>query len=53
MSLYPKVTEQDLINIHKLAEEQRDQRALKIKKRNLKKTHDVKLAESLSLSPKN
>ena len=48
MSIYSNVTEQDLINLHKLAEEQKEQRALKIKKRILKQTHDVKLSESLS-----
>ena len=30
MNRYPNVTEQDLINLRKLAEEQRSQRALKI-----------------------
>ena len=42
------VTEQDLINLRKLAEQQKEQRALKIKNRNRKQTHDIKLAESLS-----
>ena len=42
MSIYSNVTEQDL------AEQQKNQRALKIKNRILKQTHDVKLAESLS-----
>ena len=48
MSFYSNVTAQDLINLRKLAEQQKKQRALKIKKRFLKQTHDVKLAESLS-----
>ena len=48
MSIYSNVTEQDLINLRKLAEQQKEQRALKIKNRILEKTHDKKLAESLS-----
>ena len=48
MSIYCNVTEQDLINLRKQAELQKNQRAEKIKKRILKKTHDVKLAENLS-----
>ena len=48
MSIYSNVTEQDMINLHKLAEQQKNERALKIKNRILKQTHDVKLAESLS-----
>ena len=48
MSVYSYVTEQDLINLRKLAEQQKNQRALKIKNRILKQTHDIKLAESLS-----
>ena len=48
MSLYSNVTEQDLINLRKLAEQQKEQRALKFKNRVLKQTHDKKLAESLS-----
>ena len=35
-------------NLHKLAEQQKNQRAEKIENRILKQTHDVKLAESLS-----
>ena len=37
-----------MTNLRKLSEPQKDQRALKIKNRILKQTHDVKLAESLS-----
>ena len=48
MSIYSNVTEQDLINVRKLAEKQKNQRAIKIKNRILEKTHDKKLAESLS-----
>ena len=48
MSIYSNVTELDLINLRKLAEQQKDQRALKTKKRILKQTHVVKLAESPS-----
>ena len=47
MSIYSNVTEQDLDNLRKLAEQQKNQRALEIKNRILQKTHDVKLAESL------
>ena len=48
MSIYSNVTEQDLDNLRKLAQQQKEQRALKIKNRIIEKTHDVKLAESLS-----
>ena len=48
MSISSNVNEQDLINLRKLAEQQKEQRALKIRNRILKQTHDVKLAESLS-----
>ena len=48
MSIYSKVTEQDLINLRKLSDQQKKQRALKIKNRILKQTHDIKLAENLS-----
>ena len=48
MSILSNVTEQDLINLRKLAEQQKNQRAKKFKNRILKQTHDVKLAESLS-----
>ena len=48
MSICSNKTEQDLIILRKLAEQQKEQRALKIKNRILKQTHDVKLAESLS-----
>ena len=48
MSIYSNVTEKDLENLRKLADQQKEQRALKIENRILKQTHDVKLAESLS-----
>ena len=48
MSIYSNVTEKDLIILRKLAEQQINQQALKIKNRILKQTHDSKLAESLS-----
>ena len=48
MSIYCNVSEQDLINLRKVAKPQNNQRALKIKNRILKQTHDIKLAESLS-----
>ena len=48
MSIFSNVTEEDYINLRKLAEQQKQERALKIKNRILKQTHDIKLAESLS-----
>ena len=48
MSISSNVTEKGLDNLRKLAQQQKEQRALKIKNRILKQTHDVKLAESLS-----
>ena len=48
MSIYSNVTEKDLDNLRKLADQQKNERTLKIKNRILKQTHDVKLAESLS-----
>ena len=47
MSIYSNVTEQDLDNLRKLADQQKEQRALN-KNRFLKQTHDKKLAESFS-----
>ena len=52
-SIYHNVTEQDLPILHKLAKQQKDQRAAKIKNKILKQTHDIKLAESLSPISKN
>ena len=48
MSIYSNVTEQDLDTLRKLAQQQKQESALKIKNRILKQTHDIKLAESLS-----
>ena len=48
MAIYSNLTEKDLDNLRKLAEQQKEQRARKIKNRILKQTHDIKLAESLS-----
>ena len=48
MSIYSNVTEKDLDNLRELAEQQKNQRVLRIKNRILKQTHDIKLAESLS-----
>ena len=48
MSIYSNVTEEDLFNLRKLPEQQKEQRAFKIKNRILKQTHDDKKAESLS-----
>ena len=42
MSIYSNGTEQDLINLRKLAEQQKNQQALKIKNKFLKPTHDIK-----------
>ena len=48
MSLYFNVTERELINLRELAEQQKNQRALKIKNKILKQTLDIKFAENLS-----
>ena len=48
MSIYSNVCEEDLINLRKLAGNEKNQRAGKTKNRISKQTHDVKLAESLS-----
>ena len=52
MSIYPNVTREDLTNLRKLAEKQKNQRARKIKNRISKQTHDIKLAENLPLITK-
>ena len=52
MSIHPNVTEQDLINSGKLAEQQKNQRVIKNKFNFLKQTHDKKLAENFSLITK-
>ena len=48
MSIYSNVTEKDLDNLRKLAEQQKSERARKIQNKIIKQTHDIKLAESLS-----
>ena len=48
MSVYSNVTQKVLENFRKIADQQKEQRALKIKNRFLKQTHDEKLAQSLS-----
>ena len=48
MSIYSNVTDQDLIILQKLADQKKNQRALQIKRRSLKRTHDIKLAGSFS-----
>ena len=48
MSVDSIVTEQDLINLRNLAEQQKNQRAPKIKNSILKRTLGVKVAENLS-----
>ena len=48
MSIYSNVTGEDMINLRKLAEQQKEQRAIEIKNRILKQSHDIKLAESFS-----
>ena len=48
MSIYSNVSEQVLIILRKLAKQQKNQRAIKIKYRILKQTHDKKLADNLS-----
>ena len=42
MSIFSNVTEQDLINLPKLTEQEKNQRALKNKNTILKQTHDKK-----------
>ena len=48
MSIYPNISEKDLDNLRKLADQQKNDRATKIKNRILKQTHDIKLVESLA-----
>ena len=42
MSIYSKVTEEDMINLRKLTQQQKEQRAEKISNKILKQTHDKK-----------
>ena len=48
MNIYPNVTQTDLIRLTKLAEEQKDQRAIKKFKKKFNQIHDIILAENLS-----
>ena len=48
MSIHSNLTEQDMINLPKLAEQQKNQRSLKIKKGILKQTRDIKITECLN-----
>ena len=48
MSICSNVSQKDLENLHKLANQQKNEQTEKIKNRILKQTHDIKLAESLS-----
>ena len=48
MSINPNKTQQNLIILPKLAEKQKNQRAIKFKRRLFKQTHDIKLAEIIS-----
>ena len=48
MSIHSKITEEDLIKLRNLAQQQKSQRNLKLKNGILKQTHDIKSAESLS-----
>ena len=53
MSFYSNVTEQNFIIVSKLAGEQKNQRAIELKNRTSKQTHDINLAESLPPINKN
>ena len=53
MGIYSNAIEQNLINLRKLAKQQENERALKLKGRILKQTHDIELTESLSPITKN
>ena len=46
MSIYPKVTEEDLNNLSRLAEQQRNQRVPIIRKKKLKQTHEKNVAKN-------
>ena len=52
MSIFSNKIEQDLINLGKLAEQQKSHRAFKYKNRILKRSHGKELAEILSPIPK-
>ena len=46
MNIYPDLSEKDINNLVELSEHQKNQRAIKIKKRILKQTHDKQIAET-------
>ena len=46
MSVYPNVTEEDLASLEKLADQQKNEKARKIKNRLFNQTYDKKLAET-------
>ena len=46
MSIHPNVTKEEMINLPKLAEQQKTQRTIKTKNKILEQTHDKKLDES-------
>ena len=48
MSIWGNITETHWINLSELAEQQKIQGSIKIKKRILKQTHNIKLAENLT-----
>ena len=48
MSFYPNLSKQDLINLSKLAEQQKNQRAIKIKNKVSRQKFDKLLAEPFS-----
>ena len=48
MSVYRKVTKQDLNKLRKLSDQQKEERALKIRKKILRQTHNIKIVDALS-----
>ena len=52
LNIYANVTEEDLIDIGETAEQEKNQRDIKIKYKTLKQTHDKNLAESFALITK-
>ena len=52
MSIYPNVTEQDLINLAKVAEQQKDPGACKYKRKKSEQSWYTKLAESIEITTK-
>ena len=52
MGIYSKVTEQALINLRKLAEQQHNQRVVEIHSRILKQTHDIKKQKAYHINAK-